>query len=309
LILGGTTYNVSNSEATDFGSCQWKWMLAHHGAFNLESKAENVNFYRGTVVHSVLEAFFRPYAEGADYDKCVIMAKKQLHMERLKVLGDADNIELYAALKPLQEAFDLYFVQQKATILTWEILGIELLLSVPMSMGTNLTGRIDLLVRPRSGPFKGETIPVDHKTCYNFWSDAEMQINSQMPLYGFLVKHHYPDHVIQRAFINNVRWREVKDDAARSKIQVFSFTRKYQQTIIDNHERLSRHVAAFRDMPIEDVRDRLTRTVNPYTCKNCSLRKLCLTQLQGGDEKSVIENDYQPNSYGYGNDKMETFTS
>ncbi len=292
-----TPREVSNSEAITLAECQRKWLYQYHPGYHLEAVTGNQSFDRGTAVHTILESFFRAYMETYDYDFSVNIAMQKHALMIVEAMGT----DMGKVIADLHLPIKQYFINERERILTWEILGVELLLRAPLAFGLEAVGKIDLLIRIKRGPFKGETIPVDHKTCYNFWSEAELEVNSQGPLYTYLVKHNFPDRVVQRVFFNNVRWRIVADKAEMSKIQVLDVPKIYRQNILANHERLSVQVANWHDLPVEDARERATRSPNPYVCKTCTMRKLCRAELLGQDTKSLVANEYRPNSYGYNN--------
>src|SRR5690348_16195230 len=148
---------VSNSEAITMGECARKWMYQYHRGYHLESVTGNLSFDRGTAVHDIMEYFFRALMDGCDYDTAVKIAMTR----HTQLILDTMGTDLCIEVQKLKPAFDAYFINERERILTWEILGVELLLRMPIAFGLTLVGRIDLLIKVKSGPFKGETIPVD----------------------------------------------------------------------------------------------------------------------------------------------------
>lgn len=284
---------VSNSEAVTFGECQRKWLYQYK--YGLENVSGNISFDRGTAVHTVMETFFRALMEGADYDVAVKLSNKK-HMELAVEHMGTDLGKAILSMAPMLKAF---FYHKREEILTWEILGVELELEARLTDEVILAGRIDLLIRKVSGAFKGQTIPVDHKTAYNFWSEAEMEINAQGPLYSHLVKFNFPDRVVQNVFFNNIRTRLVQDTEELSKIQVMAVPKSLRNAMVDNHIKLATQVVKWHEMSMDEAKAQATRSPNPYVCKGCSMRKLCRAELDGIPTEDIIKNEYRRNSYLY----------
>lgn len=292
------THGTSNSEVMTWASCRRKWVFQYHPGYRLQRPAPT-SFRRGTAVHEVLQTFFTQFKKSYRYDDSV-EAAMQKWSELVMSFMKAQEAEMCKVVSELQMPLQWYFENERRKIETWEILAVEETFRMPIRFGLEAVGQLDLVLKHHSGPNKGQTVPLDHKTCYNFWSDSELEINSQGPLYAMILKYNFPEAVIRQVYFNQVRYRlDIKEQEARSKIHAWPLDRKYSANILDNHEKLSAEIADFYDMPREDAIERTTMAVNPYVCKTCTMRKLCRAVTNGEDTTNIEKYDYEPNSYGY----------
>lgn len=289
------TLKVSNSEAVTAAECERRWMYQYHPEYSLQAVNGNISMDRGTAVHTVLESFFRSLMEGKDYSEAVSMAKNRFVM----LVSETAGSKLGEEIMKLRPAFTAYFKYNREQILSWKVLGVELELTANLTDEFVVSGRIDLMVEALKGAFKGETIPIDHKTCYNFWTKNELEMNSQGPIYMHLAKENFPGSVVSRMFFNGIRYREVKDDENLARIVVLDAPKVFREGILDNHIKLMKRIKVWRDTPAAELREQATRSTNPYVCKNCSMRRLCRAELMQQDTTDIIRYEYEPNTYLY----------
>lgn len=293
---------VSNSEALSVGSCETKWMYAFHPAFNIEPKYQSIALVRGNIGHGALEAFFNKHLERQSFEECTEAARGFLVSEIVRASTEEDTNALQATTE-LMPIIDEYL---RSPILhkfldEVDILGVESGIEVQLDNGLILPGRVDLLVKYKKGPYKGETVPVDHKFVYNFWSADDFRMNSQIPSYIHALKSQYPDAFIRRGVVNQLRWRNNAQD--RFTMTPITPPKQEVKAVIANHLRLSERILAFRALDGATVQGVASMTLSKYSCGNCGFKQLCKSELTGGNTKDLMIMDYRPNSYGYGGDE------
>jgi hypothetical protein len=297
------TIKVSNSEALSL-TCEAKWMYAFHPGYNLEPKTLSMALTRGNVGHKALEHFFTGVMEGQSRDKCEALALQYL-VDTMSVASSTADMPLMEIITELLPLMKKYF--ESHTLNTFlssvEILGVEYGFEAELPGGFILPGRADLVVYYKKGQFKGETMPVDNKFVYNFWSEDDFRMNSQIPGYIYGLREAMPDRVITRGMINQLRYRK---NAVEQFVMTPIRPEKGEVTeIIANHINCSGRVKELKETPVEELRKTVRRMLNKYNCKNCGFRSLCKSEITGGNTRELIKMSYQPNSYGYGGDEED----
>lgn len=288
---------VSNSEALSL-QCVRKWMYAFHPGYHLEPVYQSVALARGLAGHSALEAYFRGVMEGKTKSECETAAKLSLGESMAKAMKDG-HLNLITAITELIPIIDEYmdstglaeFLDQVI------ILGVEVGFDLQLPGGSVLPGRSDLVVKYVKGQWKGETVIVDNKFVYNFWSEEDFRMNSQIPGYITGFRDKYPDAVIRRGVINQLRHRSNAQE--RFTMTEIKFEKPEMLEILHNHELLADRVLELRALPLQEVQKKATRTLSKYTCGTCGFKSLCKTEMQGGNARALIKMDYRENSYGY----------
>lgn len=295
------TTRVSNSEALAL-TCEAKWMYSFHPDYKLEPKSQSIALTRGTIGHKALEMFFRAMMTGAnreeaEKDSLVFLASE---ITQGVVTGDFVRQEAATKVSPVIQAyFKSKNLQKFLDDVT--ILEVEKRFEVELPDDFIAVGQIDLIVKYTKGQYKGEIVPVDNKFVYNFWTEDDFRMNSQIPTYIFAVRELYPEGVIKRGMINQLRHRA----NAVSPFELTPITpeRGEIDNIIANHIKQSMRIKELRELSGPVIRQSVTRSLSKYTCENCGFKLLCKSELTNGNTQGVIKLNYQPNSYGYnGND-------
>lgn len=297
------TITVSNSQAGAL-KCEAKWMYGFHPGFKLEPRSQSIALTRGSIGHKVLEVFFKGIMDGRDKIDAINSAKKELvdTMGKSAAAGDMRTLDACTALEPVLRE---YFASQLLTdfLASVQILGVEKTFSIELPGGFILPGQIDLLVRYTRGRFNGEIVPVDNKFVYNHWSEDDFRMNSQMPTYMFALRQMYPNAVIKRGIINQLRHRKNAQD--RFALTPITPERGEVDRVIGNHLKQSQRIAELLKYDREEINDHVTRALNKYDCGNCGFKPLCKSELTGGNTRDLIAMEYKPNSYGYGGDEED----
>lgn len=295
---------ISNSEGLAYGSCETKWMFAHHPEFKLEPKYQSLALTRGLVGHEVLEVFFKAIKKEIPVDEAKILANKRL-IEILTEAMISDIPNKIVACNELIPIINEYF--SSALLFEFldsiEILGVEIGFEIPLYDGMILPGRIDLLVRYTKGRYKGEVVVVDNKFVYNFWSEDDFKMNSQIPTYIKGARILHPDAVIRRGMINQLRHRSNAQE--RFTLTPLTPTAFEIKAIIGNHIRLSEKIEKALATPGKQLRVEATKTLSKYSCGNCGFKLLCKSEITDGNTKDLAIMHYQPNSYGYNGEEEE----
>lgn len=302
-------YRISTSEARAISHCETAWGFAFHPGWNLESNRDNDAITRGVMGHEILERFFKNLQQGIDYDIAEAFAMKHLNRLRVNAMIEDEDWKIPLLIE-LERWFPPYFRDSKEQILNWEILGVELELEMPLTdpaSGVEITfvGKIDLVIKQRSGKYKGEISPVDHKFKYNFFTEVELEMNAQAPGYCALIKHNFPGSVVKRAFFNQIRTRNVKT-AAWIELKERAVLKDEISGVLENHKRLAAKASYYRTIRLESFRLQMTRTISDYDCKGCQFKSLCKPEMMGKDIQPIISTDFRNRTYGYDNDDYGT---
>jgi len=297
------TIKVSNSEALSL-TCEAKWMYAFHPGYNIEPKNPSIALTRGNVGHKALEHFFRATMNGESRDKAEAVARNYL-IETMGVAASTGDMRLMESVTTLIPLIDEYFKTEALRIFldSVDILGVEVGFETELPGGFILPGRADLVVYYKKGRYKGETCPVDNKFVYNFWSEDDFRMNSQIPLYLHGFRSVYPNAVVRRGIINQIRHR-------KNAVEKFTMTpitpeKGEINELVANHISCSVRVKELKETPVEELRKSVRRMLSKYTCGNCGFREICKSEITGGNTRDLIKMSYRPNSYGYGGDEEE----
>lgn len=293
---------VSTSEVAAFGTCQYRWMYAHHWSYHLESAKLGPALTRGLLGHSALEFFYTTYQKTEDYDHSVNETIMRTMLGAAKLFeAEPDKA---AMLSALANRLKLYFEYYRSDMDLFEILEVEKYIEAPLPgiESAYFAGRVDLVIKWKYGQFKGETSPLDHKFVYNFWPKGALELNAQMPNYVWALREMDTPHV-RRAIVNQIRHREMREESMvpeklwqRPEI-VPSLTEV--NSIVDNHVKIARQIVRLQGMSKEEVRKEATRSILKFNCEYCPFYRLCKAELTGEPTDDMIAVEFKPNSYGY----------
>ena len=288
---------VSGSEINTYLLCQRRWLYAHHPGWNLEPNTLGPALTRGLIGHKALETFYEEVMQTGDWDTAAQNCINRTTKFGFKSLneGDSKKFEMVAGLiKILSE----YFIHYKSELQDFEVLAVEELVRGPLkSPVAEFVGRVDVTIKYKRGPWKGETAPFDHKFVYNFWPDGAFMLNAQMPNYVWGVRNTYTEAVVKRAIVNQLRHRD--NATERFNRRDIVPTRIEIDAIIDNHSRAATEVVAVKRMDPEDASSAVMRNISKFNCEYCPFIRMCKLDLIGEDTTIMRKTEFKKNSYGY----------
>lgn len=283
---------ISGSEASDYDTCRRR----HFYRFEQELTPKENPWEKGSQVHIGLETYYKAIQEhGWGFrEEAEALAIHTVHMN---MVNDPTRIDMY------RHAVDMlrsYFARWKDD--DFEILVVEKKYKYEISSNLTMGFTVDMIIRIVSGPDAGKIYLVDHKTAYNFWSDAMMRLNPQFPKYvkGLRANGINVDGVI----LNQLRTREgVTDQAKRNRREY----RHYTDQVIET--RVKEFIATVDEIRFHRLNgtteQNARRTNNAYECENkgfkCVFQDVCRMELEGKDASSVKKMYFTKYSnYSYG---------
>ena len=299
-------FGVSNSEVSSFSTCELAWFFGHHPDANLRPKSQGPALTRGIVGHEALEVFYEDLMTNEAFDDAAQNALNVVQGYRVKsaLESDFDKVKILNQLYKLLEGYFEYYEDDSRH---WEILGVESFykLEWPESVSVYLPMRLDVVIYQKSGKFKGEISPLDHKFTNDFWHDWKFRLNSQFPLYikalrGTKFRGKLPP-VVKRAIVNMIRTREVKEPQPHDtyKRVFYPYDNHQIDLVYTNHLKIAKRISVLKRMAGEDVIDRVAATWGSPNCQFCQFKSLCAIRLEGGEIENTIQADYEPSTYGY----------
>ena len=297
---------VSSSSATAALTCWQRWVYAHHPDYNIVPKTLGPALTRGISGHSVLEAFYAAIYDGATIKSARKDAKEELLDLALTAGEEGDPIKAQV-LSELSDTLEYYFDYYSDDIETWDILSVELRQDMPLlDDSVYLPSRLDLVAKARKGKYKGEVHPVDHKFVYDFWPEDLLTLNTQMPLYIATTRHQFPNEIVKRAVVNQIRYRFKDSDKVplreRPESDVFrrdviTPTANEILVTLEDHTLVAKNIARYMQIPAKDLK--LPRAITKPNCEYCHYTTLCMVERRGDDPKHLIQAQFKKNDYGY----------
>lgn len=300
---------VSNTEVQNAHTCELAWAFGFHPDWNYQLRNMGPARTRGIIGHAALETFYNGIREELDYDFCAQQSLNQIQDLRKQELkaGDFADPDRMSILNYLHNILEKYFEHYRSDIENWEILDVESFhaMEQPGEVDFYLPTRLDLVIYQKSGKFKGETSPVDHKFTYDFWNQWNLILNSQMILYILALRAARfagkPQPVVKRAVVNQLRTRELKDpyphDLFRREFATFSTVK--MEEVFQNHMKSAVHLAYLKRLPLEEALQEIRAAFGSKSCQYCDFKDLCDATFEQRDPTNVIEAMYKTNEYGY----------
>jgi hypothetical protein len=292
-------FRVSTSEVATFLTCKQRWMYAHHPSYNLEPRTLGLALTRGIVGHAALETYYSAIKNGKSHEEAMDASQQYIVKTALTEMqtGDSEKANMITSLGILLQD---YYVANKWMLDTYEILGVENLVTAPLP-GSNeieFAGRIDLMLGIPSGPNRGEVIPWDHKFTYNFWPEIAIKMNAQISNYVWVIRE--MGKRARKGILNMSRYRENAQE--KFKQEEVPTQNNLRNTFILNHVEAAKVIVDLKHKPKVGLKDGVTRSTSKFNCEYCPFANLCYTEAQGLDSGLMIKASYRPNSYGYDNE-------
>ena len=159
---------------------------------------------------------------------------------------------------------------------------------------------LDLLVEVTTGPLRGQVLVVDHKFCYNFFTNEEIEMNSQLPKY--IVTLRELGFNVRKAVLNQIRYRgDIKDGNKLFRRSYVSPSPTRLSAIMEEQLKVSELVLDRVRMPVSEYRRIARRSMSKRNCGMCSFRGPCSMELDGRELEAsrALSLHYTENTYGY----------
>lgn len=284
---------ISNTEVTSYNLCKRQ----HYYRFRreLEPRPQQLSFalYRGLIGHLALEAYYLEMKAGLPVETCRKTALNVIDREISWVVAnwpeDFDRVQLLIKLKALIEAYSEFYRQEP-----FHIVAVEKVYTAPVDQIHDIRYgmKLDLLVEYIKGPFKGDLVIVDHKFVYNFKSQAELEMDGQIPKYIKTVR--YNDLYVSKGIFNQLRHRNMKNPKPED---IFNRTSPIKPTETESLTIWEEQTETAIEIATKNIPPR--RTLSPIVCRGCYFQPLCRAELVGQNVTNMIEISYQNSTYGY----------
>lgn len=291
---------VSTSEVADL-KCETLWKYKYHPNYSLSPLTDGPAVSLGITGHSALEYFYNLISEGINWEDAREVTVSKLTDASIQAIinGDAEKASMFSDLAIIITKYINYYFP--AQLDEWDIVGTEYKVQckIPLPSGRtfNFVGRVDLIIRYKRGPFKGQIAPVDHKFIYNFWTLKAFQMSAQAPNYVTALKHMFPEETITHLLINQIRYRmDAKESYNQTPVDT---SYKKRLGVMENHSILSDRANYLSKLSRQEVDNQTSRVMVKTICEYCSFTQLCDAQLEGTDTKTMEAVNFKPNTYGY----------
>lgn len=301
--VGDMARLISNSEVSDFLLCERKHYYAH--LRKLRRKGQSDALTRGIVGHEALAAYYEVLMNSPRYDVALpypvpVLEDAEAAARRVLMgyLSSPDSLVGQEIIYDLDRILRRYFEYSRND--NWTILAVENQYGIPINDEFEYTMRLDVLAL-----IDGEPVLVDHKFKYNFFTQAELDMNAQIPKYIGTLK--YNGVPVERGMMNQIRYRISKDQSDENmfkRTMIKPHPVEIRNTLRDQII-LSEQIIERRAMSQEEQSAAALRVMSPMICKNCPFLDICKSELMGGDITLTIQSEFEVNDYGYNDDSQE----
>jgi RecB family exonuclease len=300
---------ISNTEVKTADSCELQWGFAFHPDMHFAKREMSVARDRGIIFHEGLEIYYKGIRDGRAPDESAQESLSHIQELRVKELkaGDFADAEKLEVLNWIHQTLTEYFKYYEDDHKYWEILEVEAFHAQEFEgeIDFYLPARLDMTIYQKSGNFKGETSPVDHKTTYDFYNSWKLDLNSQFPLYILALRAARfagkPEPVVKRVIVNQIRTRPLKDpqphDLFKRSFQPYSTIRL--QKVFENHLKSAVRLAYLKRLPWEEALSEIKAAFGGQACQYCDFKDLCSATFDDRDPTDIITATLKKNSYGY----------
>lgn len=273
---------VSPSEADAYLSCERKHYYQY--GLGIQSRDSSDSLNRGLLGHAALDVYFTSLYNGNPVDVAQAAC--------LKFLADAmteNPLNMQIANEALS-AIMVFFKQGGMQEFT--ILAIEQEWTAPLNdEGAEILFIVDLIVRDKDGLIG----IIDHKFVSQFYYLPATALMSQLPKYkaGLEARGFQIDWVAYNEFKSSSKqdYRFTKIDVSDARSQ-----RTYQEHSIIARRILARKAKVVElGMPglAEWSEDAVRIQSGSFGCKNCSMSKICIAELNNDNPQNVLDRFYK----------------
>ena len=278
---------ISNSEVNSYNTCQRK----HFYSFRERLAPKfgySVAITRGVVGHDALAEYYTRKAAGDGKEICLVSALSVVdsHFDSYPDMWTEFN-----QLKRVITRYVEYYADE-----SWIPVEIERQHEVFLDNRIDLSYgmRLDLLADA-----KGSLVLVDHKFVYNFFTDKELAMASQLQKYLYtLNKNGIP---VKTVVVNQIRYRELKNpDPSMLFKRIYVHSTEYErERVMDEHKKTAREIFEIKSRPVDEHFYATRMSLDKYTCGTCTFQPLCKDYLQGNSTDKTKENLFKTNDYLY----------
>jgi hypothetical protein len=285
---------ISGSQADAFNTCLRKWMFSY--AFKRQAKTPSRSLSLGIVVHELLAEFYQKIKEG--------YSAKNSELAAMQVLTQKFERGEYT-VDILSKAHILVsrYIAQDTIYQSTNILEVETDFFLPINTEYWYGMRLDLLVEAKIGRMKGNVLLIDHKTTYDFYTPASLQLNPQMPKYVAPVR--YAGYPVHEAYINQIRTRFDQDKIpGKSDDDLFKrapvgITQSRVKNALKHHMVTSERILNMSKLPLQVLEDECTPVQNQMICRNCPFKEPCIEMEEGKTAQQALGEDYEQKQSGF----------
>ena len=275
---------ISNSEVGTWLHCKRQYYYGF--VADLEPKVESDPLTKGTLIHAILEQYYVGKASGYDESECVEMAMQPLIDAAQKPYSDISDL---GDVRELMLAYFAHYLENDAR---YKVYAVETELKANITENYALAGTIDLIVQDEED---GRFLLWDHKSSYNFWTDAQAEITGQFPKYVFLGRQAGLD--VKGFIINQIRTRKLKPGNELFRRTRVNPTENKIRSVMRQHMQASEEIIAYRQTNDLDL---ATPRFDKYACAHCSFIDLCDAQSNGAPTKYIVASEFKKrDGYGY----------
>lgn len=269
---------VEPTEIQTYHVCPRMWAFAYKD--KLRRKGVKVNLSVGIAIHDALEAYYTGGDAGKAYQATMARELDQMYKDANYTPEQEAKLE-----EQLDLGYDLIhayipWAEEQDSEYWEEILYTEQSFLIPINEHQAVAGRIDMIVRDKWG---GVWI-VDHKTCSQFPSQTELQMDNQFRIYTWASNYLFPDLRPQGVIYNGIR----KTNPARARTPVFKR---------ENIFHIGKEIHAIERGVVYDVGRISTERQMDYHpmqpgrhCSwRCSYQMLCKALEESNHDPSVLE--------------------
>lgn len=285
---------VSHSEVDSYLLCRRKHYYGY--GLSLQRISESHSLAMGTAGHRILEAFYQHILEEETiegqkklFSSALDVARKEYDTIVEEGYEEANNrVALFHAL------FDPtwgYFSQEPFVQSGWQILAVEADFTLLYDEETD--SKYPFVVDMIAVDPQGETVVIDHKFVYDFYTPEATDLQPQIPKYiGALRALGY--NVSYGAY-NMVRTRKIKEPTPEQMHHYMMLkpnTTRVKATFLEQIS-VANEIQALKTLPLEEQDARAYRVANKMVCQSCSFRDICSTELVGGNVELMMRTEYK----------------
>lgn len=306
MPINPETRLISGSEVKSFQSCEKKWWYEYY--LKVIPKKLSDGLFKGIAGHDALSAYYRAIMNGKSLDEARMLMNLRISEEYAKntmLMMEglvhprimAERVKLIAKISQILDAYLDEYAEQD--FVNYEVVEVE-----HMHVSDNFMAmRLDLLLRLRA---TGKLVLMDHKFVGEFYGEAQLIANSQLPLYMRVVIGGREEEV-SHGILNEVKTRTAKGDDGEPEYEferaIIDYDADVAESLANDQAKVTERIRdKYRIGGLKESRDACVRSLSDYTCKFCWAKTACLVYDLKGDEvgmKAVINAECEENTYGY----------